>query len=154
MLSLVLPRLGSSDLIMAVGETARTATVEELAMNNYDVPYGTDLADAFRLTVDHLEGLSGFVRVLMVISSPPTITRSREGHRLFNWPPLAEAAAATAEQAARLAAYYSQARGTTTAPVDYTLQKHVRHMKGGGPGMVIYEREKTIYVAPEDVSVR
>jgi predicted ribosome quality control (RQC) complex YloA/Tae2 family protein len=55
----------------------------------------------------------------------------------------------TIEQAASLAAYYSQARGTTTAPVDYTLQRHVRHMKGGGPGMVIYERERTIYVAPE-----
>jgi predicted ribosome quality control (RQC) complex YloA/Tae2 family protein len=55
----------------------------------------------------------------------------------------------TIEQAAGLAAYYSQARGTTTAPVDYTLQRHVRHMKGGGPGMVIYEREKTMYVAPE-----
>jgi predicted ribosome quality control (RQC) complex YloA/Tae2 family protein len=60
----------------------------------------------------------------------------------------------TIEQAARLAAYYSQARGTTTAPVDYTLQKHVRHMKGGGPGMVIYEREKTIYVPPENLPVR
>jgi predicted ribosome quality control (RQC) complex YloA/Tae2 family protein len=55
----------------------------------------------------------------------------------------------TIEQAASLAAYYSQARGTTTAPVDYTLQRHVKHMKGGGPGMVIYERERTIYVAPE-----
>ena len=54
----------------------------------------------------------------------------------------------TIEQAASFAAYYSQARGSTTAPVDYTLQKHVRHMKGGGPGMVIYEREKTMYVAP------
>lgn len=54
----------------------------------------------------------------------------------------------TIEQAASFAAYYSQARGTTTAPVDYTQQKHVRHMKGGGPGMVIYEREKTIYVPP------
>lgn len=54
----------------------------------------------------------------------------------------------TIEQAASFAAYYSQSRGTTTAPVDYTLQKHVRHMKGGGPGMVIYEREKTIYVQP------
>lgn len=58
----------------------------------------------------------------------------------------------TIEQAASLAAYYSQARGSTTAPVDYTLQKHVRHMKGGGPGMVIYERERTIYVAPATVT--
>ncbi len=55
----------------------------------------------------------------------------------------------TLEQAASLAAYYSQARGSTSVPVDYTLQRHVRHMKSGGPGMVIYEREKTIQAAPE-----
>src|SRR6266567_1883600 len=35
------------------------------------------------------------------------------------------------------------------APVDYTLQRHVRHMKGGSPGMVFYERERTIYARPE-----
>jgi predicted ribosome quality control (RQC) complex YloA/Tae2 family protein len=56
----------------------------------------------------------------------------------------------TIEQAASLAAYYSQSRGTTTAPVDYTLQRHVRHMKGGGPGMVIYERERTVYAVPSE----
>lgn len=56
----------------------------------------------------------------------------------------------TIEQAASVAAFYSQSRGTTTTPVDYTLQRHVRHMKGGGPGMVIYERERTVYVAPEN----
>lgn len=55
----------------------------------------------------------------------------------------------TLDQAARLAAYYSQARGSTSVSVDYTLQKNVRHMKGGGPGMVIYEREKTLYAEPE-----
>lgn len=54
----------------------------------------------------------------------------------------------TIEHAAALAAYYSQARGNTSVPVDYTLQRHVRHMKGGGPGMVIYERERTLNVAP------
>ena len=54
----------------------------------------------------------------------------------------------TIEQAASLAAWYSQARGSTSVPIDYTLQRHVRHMKGGGPGMVIYERERTIYVIP------
>jgi predicted ribosome quality control (RQC) complex YloA/Tae2 family protein len=55
----------------------------------------------------------------------------------------------TIEEAARLAAYYSQARGSTSVAVDYTQQRHVRHMKGGGPGMVIYEREKTLYAVPE-----
>ncbi len=55
----------------------------------------------------------------------------------------------TIEQAASLAAYYSENRGSTTAAVDYTLQRHVRHMKGGGPGMVIYEHEHTISVEPD-----
>ena len=54
----------------------------------------------------------------------------------------------TIAQAASLAAYYSQARGSTSVPVDYTLQRYVRHMKGGGPGMVIYERERTLYAEP------
>ena len=52
------------------------------------------------------------------------------------------------EQAASLAAWYSQARGSTSVPVDYTLQRHVRHMKGGGPGMVIYDHERTLYAEP------
>jgi predicted ribosome quality control (RQC) complex YloA/Tae2 family protein len=58
----------------------------------------------------------------------------------------------TLEQAASLAAYYSQARGSTSVPVDYTFQRHVRHLKGGGPGMVIYEREKTMYAEPSNPS--
>ena len=55
----------------------------------------------------------------------------------------------TIEQAASLAAYYSQARGSTSVAVDYTLQKYVKHMKGGGPGMVIYEHERTIHAEPD-----
>ncbi|HZU69393.1 MAG TPA: NFACT RNA binding domain-containing protein [Ktedonobacteraceae bacterium] len=58
----------------------------------------------------------------------------------------------TIEQAASLAAWYSQARGSTSVPVDYTLQRHVRHMKGGGPGMVIYERERTLYAEPSSLA--
>ncbi len=56
----------------------------------------------------------------------------------------------TIEEAASLAAYYSQSRGNTSVPVDYTQQRYVRHMKGGGPGMVIYERERTISVPPRE----
>lgn len=54
----------------------------------------------------------------------------------------------TLEEAARLAAYYSQARENSSVAVDYTQQRYVRHMKGGGPGMVIYERERTLSVPP------
>jgi predicted ribosome quality control (RQC) complex YloA/Tae2 family protein len=56
----------------------------------------------------------------------------------------------TIREAAALAAYYSQSRAAGSVPVDVTEQRYVRHMKGGGPGMVTYERERTIHVAPED----
>jgi predicted ribosome quality control (RQC) complex YloA/Tae2 family protein len=59
---------------------------------------------------------------------------------------------ATLREAAALAAYYSQARENGSAAVDYTEQRYVRHMKGGGPGMVIYERERTLHVAPGDLA--
>jgi predicted ribosome quality control (RQC) complex YloA/Tae2 family protein len=58
---------------------------------------------------------------------------------------------ATLRDAAALAAYYSQAREAGSVLVDYTEQRYVRHMKGGGPGMVIYERERTLHVAPSDI---
>jgi predicted ribosome quality control (RQC) complex YloA/Tae2 family protein len=58
----------------------------------------------------------------------------------------------TLREAAALAAYYSQARESGAVEVDYTEQRYVRHMKGGGPGMVIYERERTLHVAPEDLA--
>ena len=58
----------------------------------------------------------------------------------------------TLREAAALAAYYSQARESGAVEVDYTEQRYVRHMKGGGPGMVIYERERTLRVAPGDLA--
>ncbi|HEX6541408.1 MAG TPA: NFACT RNA binding domain-containing protein [Ktedonobacterales bacterium] len=58
----------------------------------------------------------------------------------------------TLRQAAALAAYYSQSRSAGSVPVDYTEQRYVRHMKGGGPGMVTYERERTLHVTPGDPS--
>ena len=57
----------------------------------------------------------------------------------------------TLQAAAALAAYYSQARGEGNAQVDYTEARYVRHMKGGGPGMVVYERERALHVAPAEV---
>jgi len=54
----------------------------------------------------------------------------------------------TLMEAAGLAAYYSQARDSAHVAVDYTQQHYVRHRQGGGPGMVLYERETTVYVSP------
>jgi len=49
-------------------------------------------------------------------------------------------------QAARLAAAYSQSRGLTKVPVDYTLQRFVKKVKGAPTGLVTYSQEKTLRV--------
>lgn len=53
------------------------------------------------------------------------------------------------EDAAALAAYYSDGRGSTRVPVDVTERRYVRKIKGAGPGMVTYRNERTINVTPK-----
>lgn len=50
---------------------------------------------------------------------------------------------AVMDQAAHIAAKHSSSNGVI--PVDWTLAKYVRRMKGGGPGQVVYVREKTLF---------
>lgn len=50
--------------------------------------------------------------------------------------------------AARLAAGFSEARGSSNVPVDYTQRRHVWRPKGAAPGAVHYTRQKTVYVEP------
>lgn len=52
-------------------------------------------------------------------------------------------------EAARLAAYYSQARESQNVPVDYCPVKQVKKPAGAKPGMVIYEHYNTLYVDPD-----
>jgi predicted ribosome quality control (RQC) complex YloA/Tae2 family protein len=54
----------------------------------------------------------------------------------------------TIEAAAALAAYYSSARASGHVEVDVTRRRHVKKIKGTGPGMVTYRNERTISVAP------
>ncbi len=55
-------------------------------------------------------------------------------------------------EAARLAAVHSQARGSSKVPVDYTLQRYVKKVKGGPHGLVTYSQEKTVRVDAEEAS--
>ena len=55
----------------------------------------------------------------------------------------------TVLEAAQLAAFYSKARETSHAPVDYTQIKNVKKPRGAKPGMVIYEGYNTLYVTPK-----
>jgi predicted ribosome quality control (RQC) complex YloA/Tae2 family protein len=52
------------------------------------------------------------------------------------------------EAAASLAAFYSGSRGSAFVEVDHTARRHVRKIKGAGPGMVTYRNERTLRVRP------
>ncbi len=54
------------------------------------------------------------------------------------------------ETAAALAAWYSSNRESGSVEVDVTRRRHVRKIKGTGPGMVTYRNEHTIAVRPRD----
>jgi predicted ribosome quality control (RQC) complex YloA/Tae2 family protein len=49
------------------------------------------------------------------------------------------------QQAARLAAYHSPARGEAHVGVDVTERRFVRRLRGGRPGLVTYRNERTIW---------
>ena len=55
----------------------------------------------------------------------------------------------TIVEAAKIAAYYSQARESGNVPVDYTPVKNVKKPAGGRPGMVIYHVYNTVNVTPD-----
>jgi predicted ribosome quality control (RQC) complex YloA/Tae2 family protein len=61
---------------------------------------------------------------------------------------------ATLHEAAMLAAYYSQAKSSSQVPVDYTLIRHVRKPNGAKPGFVIYERQKTLFMTPDEQAIK
>ena len=61
--------------------------------------------------------------------------------------------AATLEEAANLAAYYSKAKNSSMVPVDYTQKKNVKKPNGAKPGMVIYLTNKTIFITPDEQRV-
>ena len=53
---------------------------------------------------------------------------------------------AAINEAARLAAYYSAGRDAGDVAVDYVARKHVRRQRGGAPGAVVYQGERTLRV--------
>ena len=56
----------------------------------------------------------------------------------------------TIVEAAKIAAWYSQARTSGNMPVDYTQVKHVKKPAGARPGMVVYHTCRTVNVTPEE----
>lgn len=61
---------------------------------------------------------------------------------------------ATLEEAAQLAAYFSQAKQSSSVPVDCTLIRHVRKPSGAKPGFVIYDHQRTLFVTPDEERIK
>jgi predicted ribosome quality control (RQC) complex YloA/Tae2 family protein len=53
------------------------------------------------------------------------------------------------EQAAGIAAHYSQARNAKLVPVAYTQRKYVHKPRGAAEGTVVLQREKVVMVKPQ-----
>lgn len=62
--------------------------------------------------------------------------------------------AKTLEEAAMIAAYYSQAKESSSVPVDYTYIRHVKKPSGAKPGFVIYDNQKTLFVTPSEELIK
>ena len=58
------------------------------------------------------------------------------------------------EEAAMLAAWFSQARDSSGVPVDYTPVRNVRKPSGARPGMVVYNTCRTLFVTPDQSLVK
>ena len=56
-------------------------------------------------------------------------------------------------QAAEIAAWHSQARGSAQIPVDYSQVRNIKKPNGAKPGMVIYHVYQTAFVTPEEAKI-
>ncbi|HHY40534.1 MAG TPA: fibronectin/fibrinogen-binding protein [Syntrophaceticus sp.] len=74
---------------------------------------------------------------------------SAGAHVVVKSKPGQEVPSSTLEEAAGLAAYFSEARHSSKVPVDCTKRKNVSKPSGARPGFVIYKNYETFYVNPK-----
>ena len=76
-------------------------------------------------------------------------TQKIHGSHVILWTEGAEPDPVSVEQAAALAAWFSQGRGGAKLPVDYTPVKYVKKPAGAKPGMVVYTTYRTMLAVPD-----
>ena len=59
-----------------------------------------------------------------------------------------------ADEAGRLAAYYSKGREAEKVEIDYIQKKHVKKTAGGRPGFVIYHTNYSMVSRPQIEGIR
>ncbi|KPU53388.1 Rqc2 family fibronectin-binding protein [Bacillus wiedmannii] len=55
----------------------------------------------------------------------------------------------TVLEAAKIAAYFSKAKDSSSVPVDFTKIRHVKKPSGAKLGFVTYDNQQTVYVTPD-----
>ena len=75
---------------------------------------------------------------------------SAGAHVVLRWPGPGNPPARDLAEAATLAALHSRARTSGSAPVDWTLRKHVRKPRKSPPGRVVADRVETLFVEPSE----
>ena len=76
-------------------------------------------------------------------------TQKIHGSHVILWTDGADPDAKSVEEAATLAAWFSQARDGKKVPVDYTPARYVKKPAGARPGMVVYTTYQTAFVDPD-----
>lgn len=132
-----------ADLISSVrsskGASGPARPYRQFESGGYDILVGRSARHNDRLTFDVAGKFDLWLHARGVAGSHVIIRRNRDD----------QVPSAVINRAARLAAWYSKARGSALVPVIMTERKFVRRAKGGRPGAVIVEREEVYMVEPE-----
>ncbi len=80
-------------------------------------------------------------------------TQKIHGAHVILWCEGREADEQSKQEAAQLAAFYSQAAEGAKVPVDHTFVKHVKKPNGAKPGMVTYTHYETSMIVPQEAAV-
>ena len=81
-------------------------------------------------------------------------TQKIHGSHVILWTGGAQPDLQSLNEAACLAAWFSQGRESGKVPVDYTPVKYVKKPAGARPGMVVYTTYETAWVTPDETLVK
>ena len=81
-------------------------------------------------------------------------TQKIHGSHVILWTEGGQPDLTSIQEAAQLAAWFSQGRESGKVAVDYTPVKYVKKPGGARPGMVVYTTYETAYVAPDGALAR
>ena len=139
------------DALMAGGMDETVATAESLRLTGDPYEIGTELDRVHRPKTPKL--LFALAALIALAGLAFTALVSFRDYELSYFA-VHQSVALLLGTAAMLAAYFSQAKESSSVPVDYCPVKFVKKPAGARPGMVTYDNYRTLYVTPEEGLVK